>query len=143
MISRSLSSVARSPPLTSGWWRFTRSLKRALISALSAPSSSPSSCSALRSALRTVRCGSVRVRVAGCGAHLPGRAMTGHRVLLILHHGVFAHAGEVIVGMVVLADVLEAEAPVLVLPRTTLRRAMRRRVAAAFPLAARLLRRAG
>ena len=41
--------------------------------------------------------------------------MAGDGILLVLEDGVIAHAGEVIVGVVVLAHVLEAEAPILVL----------------------------
>ena len=55
MISRSRSSLERSPPLASGWWRFTSSLKRTLIFAVVASPSSPRVSSALRSALRMTR----------------------------------------------------------------------------------------
>ena len=132
----------RSPPLASGWWRFTSSLKRALISAAAASISSPSVSNALRSALRTVRAsgagrsaraaappgpnsrstsnGSVAPAAAepvdaAVEAHLPGRPVAGDGVLLVARDRIVAHAGEIIVGMVVLAHVLEAEAPVLVL----------------------------
>jgi hypothetical protein len=74
------------------------------------------------------------------GAHLPGRAVSGDGVLLILQDGVVAHAGEIIVRVVVLAHVLETEAPMLVLARPGLGGAMRRRIAAALPIAARPIR---
>src|SRR5690242_3717188 len=48
-------------------------------------------------------------------AHLPGRPMTGDGVLLVARDRVLAHAGEEIVGMVVLAHMIETEAPVLAL----------------------------
>jgi hypothetical protein len=71
------------------------------------------------------------------GSHLPGRAMPGDRVLLVFQHGVVAHAGEVIVGVVVLAHVLQAEPPVLILALPALGRAMGRGIVAALPVAAR------
>src|SRR5882757_9781144 len=71
------------------------------------------------------------------GAHLPGRAMSRDGVLLILEDRVIAHAGEVIVGVVVLADVLDAETPMLVLARPSFGRPMRCRVGTALPVAAR------
>src|SRR5262249_34070930 len=55
MISRSRSSEERSPPLASGWWRFTSALKRVLTSCAEASASRPSVSSALRSALRARR----------------------------------------------------------------------------------------
>ena len=64
------------------------------------------------------------------------------RVLLILGDGVVAHAGEEIVGMVVFAHVLEAEAPVFLLAQPALGRAMGRPRVAARPLADRARRRA-
>src|SRR5690242_19791456 len=63
--------------------------------------------------------------------------MAGHGVLLVTRDGVVAHAGEVVVGAVVLAHVLQAETPVLVLAQSPLRRAMRRLAGAAGPLAGR------
>src|SRR5262245_43670863 len=56
----------------------------------------------------------VRARRAIAGPHLPGRAMAGDRILLVLRHGVVAHAGEEIVVVVVLAHVVETEPPVFV-----------------------------
>ena len=146
MISRSRSSVERSPPLASGWWRFTSSLKRTLIFAVVASPSSPSASSALRSALRMTRVSRRRRcspfcavaeqlerivgalerrpeprrarapgRLAAVHAHLPGRAMADHRLALVARDVVGAHAGEEIVGVVVLAHVVEAEPPILLL----------------------------
>ena len=48
-------------------------------------------------------------------AHLPGRTMAGDGVLLIARDRVVAHAGEEVVGVIVLAHVIEAEPPVLAL----------------------------
>src|SRR5690349_20350273 len=82
-----------------------------------------------------------RARLAGAlaadHAHLPGRAMAGDRVLLIARDRVVAHAGEKIVGVVVLAHMIEAEAPVLALFTTTLWRPVGSPVGAARPLAGR------
>src|SRR5205085_12681617 len=68
-------------------------------------------------------------------AHLPGRAMTDHRVLLVLQDRVLAHAGKIIVGLVVGAHVIEAEAPVFPLMHPPLRRAVRRHQAASRMIA--------
>src|SRR5262249_45844398 len=72
---------------------------------------------------------------AAIGAHLPGRAVAGQRVLLIARHGFGVHAGEEIVGLVILADVVEAEVEVLARVLAALRRAMRPPALAARPLA--------
>ena len=55
MISRSRASEPRSPPLASGWCRFTNILNLALISARLASASSPSTSSARRCALKILR----------------------------------------------------------------------------------------
>ena len=55
MISRNLSSDRLSPPLASGWWRLTSSLKRALISTRVAPSRRLSVCRLFRSSGLRVR----------------------------------------------------------------------------------------
>ena len=68
--------------------------------------------------------------------------MAGDGVLLVARDRVVAHAGEIIVGMIVLAHVLEAEAPVFALAQPPLRRAVRRLAGAARPLANRQRRRA-
>src|SRR5690348_3700861 len=44
-------------------------------------------------------------------AHLPGRAVADDRVLLIARDRLVAHAGKEIIGVVVFADMIEAEAP--------------------------------
>src|SRR5439155_9196998 len=72
---------------------------------------------------------------AGIGAHLPGRAMAGQRVLLVARDVFRIHALEEIIGLVVLADVIEAEVPVFARVRAALRRAVRALVLAARPLA--------
>src|SRR5208282_4531395 len=72
-------------------------------------------------------------------AHFPGRTMAGHVVLLILRDRVVAHAGEEIVGIVVFADVLEAEPPIFAGAKPPLRRAVGRRRVTARPLAGRKL----
>ena len=160
MISRSLSSEERSPPLASGWWRFTSDLNRALASSGVASASRPSASSALRSALRTVRASGdlahaacrpsaellehaegilgaaefgtkarrmgARRRPPAVHAHLPGRAMPDDGFPLIAGDVVGAHAGEEIVGVIVLAHVIKAEPPIFLLAQTPLRRAMGR-----------------
>ena len=63
--------------------------------------------------------------------------MAGHCILLIARDRVLAHSGKVVVGAVVLAHVLQAETPVLVLTQPPLGRAMRRLAGAARPLARR------
>src|SRR5262249_21740660 len=78
-------------------------------------------------------------RSAAVESHFPGRPMPGHSVFLIARDRVLAHAGEVIVGGVVLAHVSETEAPVLVLARAALRGAVRRLQVAVRPLADRSL----
>src|SRR5205814_2873930 len=45
----------------------------------------------------------------GVGAHLPGRTMAGQRILLVTRHRIRVHTGEEIIGLVVLADVIETE----------------------------------
>src|SRR5712691_1366340 len=52
---------------------------------------------------------------AAVHAHLPGRAMPDDGLALIAGNVVGAHAGEKIVGVVVLADVVETEPPVFAL----------------------------
>src|SRR5438105_580531 len=77
-----------------------------------------------------------RGRLAAIHAHLPGRAMADGRVLLVAGDVVRAHAGEEIVGVVVLAHVVEAEAPVFVFALPSLGRAVGRGRRTARPLAA-------
>src|SRR5262245_19453667 len=86
----------------------------------------------------------VRPRLAVTGllaveAELPGRTVSCDGVLLIARDRLVAHAGEVIVRMIVLAHVLEAEAPVLALAQAALGGAVARRAGAAGPLARRLI----
>src|SRR6185437_9485277 len=57
-------------------------------------------------------------------ADLPGRPMSGQRILLVLRNRIVAHAGEKIVGLIVLARVRHAESPVFVLTQPALRRPM-------------------
>src|SRR5262249_14402825 len=80
-----------------------------------------------------------RAWAAAVHAHLPGRAVAEHRLFLIAGDVGLAHAGEEIIRMIVLADMSEAEAPVLVLTRTALRRPMGSRPVAARPFATRVL----
>src|SRR3954469_11412664 len=68
-------------------------------------------------------------------AHLPGRTVAGHGILLVPRDRIVAHSGKIIVGMIVFPNVLEAETPVLVLAQPAFGRAMRRLAAAARPLA--------
>src|SRR4029077_11799143 len=80
---------------------------------------------------------SIRVEPVGAAieAHPPGRSVAGHGILLVARDRVLAHAREVIIGMIVLAHVLEAEAPVLVLAQPPFGGAVRRLAVAAGPLA--------
>src|SRR3954467_7681287 len=84
--------------------------------------------------VRRARCEIVDATVE---AHLPGRPMAGHCILLIARDRVLAHSGKVVVGAVVLAHMHQAETPVLVLTQPPLGRAMRRLAGAARPLAGR------
>jgi hypothetical protein len=72
---------------------------------------------------------------AGIGAHLPGRTMTGQRVLLVPRNRIRVHAGKEIVGLVVFADVIEAEVPIFLVVGAALGRAMRPLVLAVGPFA--------
>src|SRR5262249_60666479 len=51
----------------------------------------------------------------GIHSHEPGRAVADGVILLMLGHVLVRHAGEIIVGLVILADVLEAVAVILAL----------------------------
>src|SRR5262249_20896585 len=72
-------------------------------------------------------------------AHFPGRAVAGDGILLVARDGLLAHAGEVIVRLVILAHVLEAELPILALAHPAFRRAMGSAIGAAGPIASRHL----
>src|SRR5580704_1378545 len=72
---------------------------------------------------------------AGIGAHLPGRAMAGQRILLVARDRIGIHAGEEIIGLVVFADVIETEVPVLLVVGPALGRAVRPLVLAFRPFA--------
>jgi hypothetical protein len=61
--------------------------------------------------------------------------MTGHGVLLIARHRVSVHAGKEVVGLVVLADVIEAEVPILIVLRAALGRTVRALVGTIRPFA--------
>ena len=61
--------------------------------------------------------------------------MADRVVLLMLDHVLVRHAGEVIVGFVVFADVLEAEAVILALLAAALWRRIKSRLPAALPFA--------
>src|SRR5262249_19593902 len=69
--------------------------------------------------------------------HFPGWTVTNHRVLLITGNVVHAHAGKEIVGMVIFADMFEAEAPIFPLAQPSLWRTVRRRRLAIRPFASR------
>ena len=72
---------------------------------------------------------------AGVGAHLPGRTMAGQRILLVARDRIGIHALEEIVGLVVFADVIEAEVQILPRILPALGRAVRPLVLAARPFA--------
>src|SRR5258708_38626209 len=57
--------------------------------------------------------GALTPLAAAIGAHLPGRPMAGQRVLLVTRDRFGVHAGKEIVGLIVFADMVEAEVPVL------------------------------
>src|SRR5262245_6307750 len=80
-----------------------------------------------------------RRRPAAVHAHLPGRAVADHGLLLVAGNVVRVHAGEEIITVVVLADMIETELPVLALAQPPLRRTMRRRRLAVRPFASRAL----
>src|ERR1700744_6216317 len=71
----------------------------------------------------------------GVGAHLPGRTMTGQRILLIARDRIRIHALEEIVGLIVFADMVEAEMPIFPRVLPAFRRAMRSLVLALGPFA--------
>src|SRR5205807_1865146 len=72
---------------------------------------------------------------AGVGAHLPGRAVTGQRVLLVARDRVRIHAGKEIIGLVVFAHVIETEVPVFLVVGPALGGAVRPLVLAVRPFA--------
>src|SRR6202041_558497 len=72
---------------------------------------------------------------AGIGAHFPGRAVAGQRILLVSRHRIRVHAGKEIVGLVVLANVIETEVPVFLVIGAALGRAVRPLVLAVGPFA--------
>src|SRR5262249_37308773 len=81
------------------------------------------------------RAGAVRPRI---GADLPGRAMTGHSVLLELGDLGVAHTVEIVVGGVVLADVIDTETEIFAVAPAALRSTVGCGATAAFPLAGRV-----
>src|SRR5689334_19109149 len=78
----------------------------------------------------------VRPHCSLAGSHLPRRAVTGKRILLVGRHGRIAHACEEIVRLVVFAHVIKTETPVVLFTTTALGRAVRGLFLAAVPLAA-------
>src|SRR5262249_22475531 len=72
---------------------------------------------------------------AAIGAHLPGRPMAGQRILLVTRDSLCIHAGEEIVRLVIFANVVEAEVPVLARVLAALRGAVRALVLAVRPFA--------
>ena len=79
--------------------------------------------------------GLLALLAGGVGAHLPGRAMAGQRILLVARDGVGIHALEEIVVLVVFADVIETEVKVFPRILPPLWRAVRALVRAARPFA--------
>src|SRR5713101_5586620 len=71
---------------------------------------------------------------------LPGRTMAGNGLLLISGNRVFAHSGKKIVGMIVVAHVMKAEAPICARAQAPLGRPMGGVLAAAGPIAGRIAR---
>jgi hypothetical protein len=70
-------------------------------------------------------------------SHTPSRQVSREGVLLISRHRVIAHAGEVIIGLVVFADMGETEFPVFVFPIAPFRRAVACLLSTVRPVAAR------
>src|SRR3981081_2263171 len=88
--------------------------------------------------------GGLAFALGAVGAHLPGRAMAGQRVLLVARDGIGVHAGEEIIRLVVLADMVQAEVPVFLVVGAALGGAVLPLVLAVGPLAQNgLLARAG
>ncbi len=161
MISRSRSSRLRSPPLASGCRRFTSSLYLALISV---PDSLPSRSSAsnerrakLPSVLRGFSAsapglppllpkkpnGSTKASRPACrpgadlaDAHVPGRPVADRGGALVFDDVVLGHPREIVVGLVVLAHMVEAVAVVLPLAVAPLRRTIAAGLLTARPFAA-------
>src|SRR5262249_36582396 len=77
------------------------------------------------------------VRIATVHPHFPGRTVPGDGLFLIARDRILAHSGEEIVGLVVFAHMLKAEAPVFALAQPALRSTVRRAFAAPRPVAAR------
>src|SRR5262249_44150103 len=75
------------------------------------------------------------ILLAAVGAHLPGRAMAGQRVLLIARDVFRIHALEEVIRLIVFADVIEAEVPIITRILTAFRSAVRALVLASRPLA--------
>src|SRR4029077_16986458 len=73
--------------------------------------------------------------LAAVGAHLPGRAVAGQRILLVARHRIGIHALEEVIGLVVLADVIETEVEILPRILATLGRTVRPLVLATRPFA--------
>src|ERR1700722_1843308 len=72
-------------------------------------------------------------------AHAPGRPVAGQGILLIGRNRVVAQAGEIIVGVVVFANVRETVVPVLAFVPAAFGRAMRAQLFAAGPFATRTI----
>src|SRR5215510_9082590 len=69
------------------------------------------------------------------GSHFPGRTMSGEGVLLVSHHRRVAHSGEKIVGLVVLAHVIQTKTPIILLTSAPFGGAVRRFFLAPVPFA--------
>src|SRR5207247_2134881 len=87
--------------------------------------------------LETVPVGGASVRLLD--PHRPGWSVAGRSRALIGDDVVVAHAGEVVVRLVVFADMIEAEVEVLALLVPAFRRAVAARLAASLPFAGRRL----
>jgi len=70
----------------------------------------------------------------GIHAHEPSRAVADQIVLLMLRHIVVGHTGEIVVRLVVVAHMLEAETVILAFVATTLGRGVESGLSAALPL---------
>src|SRR5262245_46796533 len=80
-----------------------------------------------------------RGRLSPVHPHLPSRTVADHGFLLVAGNIFGAHAGEEIVGMVVLAHVFEAKPPIFTLAQPSLRGAVGRGRLAIRPFAGRAL----
>src|SRR5207247_6573816 len=79
----------------------------------------------------------LRAAILSVHSDLPGGPVARDRLLLVTGDRVFAHSGEQIVGLIILAHVMQTEAPVFALAQPALGRAMGGILSAVGPIATR------